>query len=132
MAWKSLLEMLSHSASDDSPSQYPGKTNVMTKIPLLPKEKVPYPGKPMSREGMPAMWRLEQKSVFWMGILVRKSGKAYDFVMDFCAGTCSTSKPFMLLEQHRNFVGVMVDPKVLSTAKADHVIMFVSQVLNQM
>lgn len=48
--------------------------------------------------------------------------------MDFCGGTCSTAKAFVFSDQHRTFVGCVVDCDVLTAAEADHLLTFASQV----
>lgn len=43
----------------------------------------------------------------------RKLTKAGDLTMNFCAGTCSTAKAFMLLQKHGKILGCDVHPQVL-------------------
>lgn len=60
----------------------------------------------------------------------RKFSEAGAMVLDFCAGTCSTGKAWLLHDQHRKFVECDIDPEVLSGAKLDLVLTLASQVLN--
>lgn len=60
---------------------------------------------------------------------MRKTRKAGDLVMEFCAVTCSTARACMSSDQHRDFVECDVDPEMLSAAEADLMLTSVSQVL---
>lgn len=57
---------------------------------------------------------------------MRKATKDDDFVMDFCAGTSSRRIAYMPLDQQRKFVGCGVDFELLSAAKPDLLLTFVS------
>lgn len=59
---------------------------------------------------------LEQKSVSCMRDLVKKFSRTRNSMMDFSAGTWSTVKTSMLIDDHKKFEECDVDPEVQSAA----------------
>lgn len=118
--------MVDYNVESKIKSQHPEWTKVMSKIPRVPKKKMLYQDEGTSRARRRAMWRPQQKNVFYIKDLVRKFSRLRDVVIDFCTGTCSAEKACMLLDQHRKFVECDLNSEMLTAAETVLLLVFAS------
>lgn len=102
----------------------------MTITPRLPREEALYRSEGTGGRGKRVLWRPKRKSVSWMKNLLRKFSRAEDEMIKIFAGTSSTAKALMLLDQHRRFVKFNLDSDVVTAADTCLLVAFALQVLN--
>lgn len=101
----------------------------MTNNQQLPLEEAVYQNGRTKSPEKRAMWSPERKSLSRMKHSAGKATRRENLVLDFCAGTRSTARTGMLLDQHREFFGCSLDLDVLRPAKPDHLLTSASQAL---
>lgn len=123
--------MADYSAGNSIPSQHPSWANVMSITPRLPREERLYQDGGIPSAGKQAVRKPNKPKMLGMKYLVRKSTRPCQEVMNICVGTGSSAKACKFLDQHKTFVRCDVDSELLTVAKTDLVLAFVSQVRNR-
>ena len=110
---------------------HPSWTNVVTEVPIVTGEEVIYLEGNGGTGNARKRLRPEQKPISLMKFLVNKFTKGGDLVVDTCAGTFSTLKACMEMDNHRRFIGTDMDENCAAMVEDSVIEMFATQLLNQ-
>ena len=104
-----------------TPSEYggthPSWTNVVTEVPIVVEDEVVYIEDEGIKGNRRKLLRPEQKPIILMKYLINKFTTGADIVVDTCAGTFSTLKVCMSMDNHRQFIGTDIDESCAALVK---------------
>lgn len=125
-----MLARVGYEAAKKIKLTHPGRTNQMSNVSYLPQEECVFqPGSDTS--GSEAVRRLVLKNTVRIEHIIRKFIVSGELVADCCAGMFSVAKAYMLLPQHKQFVGCDLVLKCVSSSFSHLTLVFARLVLNK-